>query len=136
MGFADLHAALAEADHVAISLPITHDTAGMFDEAAFAAMKPGAFVYNVGRGQVVDTPALVAALTSGRLGGAGLDVTDPEPLPTDSPLWGMDNAIVTSHTSGASPGYWDRATELIADNLARWHAREALRNEVDPAAGY
>jgi phosphoglycerate dehydrogenase-like enzyme len=135
-GFGEFHAALADADHVAISLPLTPETDSMFDHAAISAMKPGAFLYNVGRGRVVDTAALVDALAAGRLGGAGLDVTEPEPLPPDSPLWAMDNVLITSHTSGASPGNWDRATDLIADNLRRWHAGEPLRNEVDPAAGY
>jgi phosphoglycerate dehydrogenase-like enzyme len=135
-GFGDLTAALADADHVAISLPITAETRGMFGAAAFAAMKPSAYLYNVGRGAVVDTAALVAALRSRRIAGAGLDVTDPEPLPADSPLWEMDDVVITSHTAGASPTYWDRGTDLVIDNLRRWRAGEPLRNEVDPGAGY
>lgn len=132
----DLHAALADADHVAISLPKTPATTGMFDAGAFAAMKPGAYLYNVGRGSVVDGEALLAALRSGRLAGAGLDVTEPEPLPADSPLWDMENVIITSHTSGASPHLWDRGIDLVADNLRRWRRGEPLRNLVDFATGY
>ncbi len=135
-GLDEFQAALADADHVAISLPQTKETVGMFDHAAFAAMKPGAYLYNVGRGAIVDSDALIGALRSGRLAGAGLDVTDPEPLPADSPLWDMENVVITSHTSGASPRVWDRGVEIVADNLRRWHTGESLRNEVDSAAGY
>jgi phosphoglycerate dehydrogenase-like enzyme len=133
---ASLRAALSNADHVVNSLPMTSETRGMFDAAAFAAMKPGAFFYNVGRGGTVDQDAMIAALQTGHLGGAGLDVTDPEPLPADSPLWDMEQVIITSHTSGASPRYWERATRLIEENLGLWLAGERLRNTVDLHAGY
>jgi D-2-hydroxyacid dehydrogenase (NADP+) len=132
----ELHQALAGADHVVNSLPMTPATAGLFDAAAFAAMKPGAYLYNVGRGGTVDQEAMIEALRSGHLAGAGLDVTDPEPLPPDSPLWDMEQVIITSHTSGASPRYWERASELIADNIDRWLAGEPLRNQVDLNHGY
>lgn len=135
-GLDDLYAALADADHVAISLPQTRETVGMVDAAAFAAMKPGAFLYNVGRGSIVDGDALADALRSGQLAGAGLDVTEPEPLPADSPLWDMENVIITSHTSGASPHVWDRGVEIVAENIRRWRAGEPLHNEVDCDAGY
>jgi phosphoglycerate dehydrogenase-like enzyme len=128
--------ALAMADHVALSLPLTDETRGLFDAGRFAALKPGAFVYNVGRGGVVDTAALLDALQKGKLGGAGLDVTDPEPLPADSPLWAMDNVIITAHTSGATPRYWERASELLIDNVRRFRAGEPLRNVVDLGVGY
>ncbi|MCC6315698.1 MAG: D-2-hydroxyacid dehydrogenase [Thermomicrobiales bacterium] len=131
-----LSEALPEADHVAIGLPLTEETTGLFGPEAFAAMKPGAYLYNLGRGPIVDTDALIAALVDGRLAGAGLDVTEPEPLPADSPLWDMDNVIITAHTSGASPHYWERATPLIEENIRRYRAGEALRNEVDLVAGY
>lgn len=127
----DLHDALARADHIVVTLPDTPDTRGLMDAAAFAACKPDAMIYNVGRGGVIDTEALVAALESGRLGGAGLDVTEPEPLPVDSPLWDLENVLITAHTSGASPRYWERQEALIADNLERYLAREPLRNLVD-----
>ena len=131
-----LDEALAEADHVVVSLPLTERTRGFVDAARLAAMRPGAYLYNVGRGPVVDSAALIEALASGHLGGAGLDVTDPEPLPPDSPLWGMDNVLITAHTSGATPRYWDRGIELVIENVARYREGQPLVNEVDPAAGY
>ncbi len=131
-----LDEALGEADHVAISLPLTERTRGMFGAARLAAMKPGAYLYNVGRGGTVDTAALIDALASGHLGGAGLDVVDPEPLPAESPLWGMPNVLITAHTSGATPRYWDRGIELVLENVGRYQAGEALVNEVDLGEGY
>jgi phosphoglycerate dehydrogenase-like enzyme len=124
------------ADHIAITLPETTETRGMFDAELIAKIKPGAILYNVGRGPVVDTPALIAALESGHLGGAGLDVTDPEPLPDDSPLWDMENVLITSHTSGSTPRYWQRLLPLVTDNIRRIQAGEKLQNVVDPEAGY
>ena len=132
----DLHAALADADHVVITLPHTPRSRGLFDAAAFAAMKPGAAIYNVGRGPVIDSAALIEALASGHLGGAGLDVTDPEPLPADSPLWDMENVLITAHTSGATPRYWERQADLIAENIRRIQRGDPPRNVVDLEAGY
>ena len=128
--------ALARADHVVVSLPLTAATRGLFDADRLAAMRRGAYLYNVGRGAVVETTALVASLASGHLGGAGLDVVDPEPLPGDSPLWAMDNVLITAHTAGATPRYWDRVIEILVANVARYRDGEALLNEVDLAAGY
>ena len=133
---ADLTAALADADHVVVTLPNTPRSRGLFDAAAFAAMKPGAAIYNVGRGPVIDTAALIAALESGHLGGAGLDVTDPEPLPAESPLWDMENVLITAHTSGATPRYWERQADLVADNIRRIQRGDVPRNLVDLEAGY
>lgn len=133
---ARLHDALAEADHVVVSLPLTNQTCGLLGAAEIAAIQPGGYVYNVGRGAVIDQAALIDALAAGRLGGAGLDVTDPEPLPADSPLWGMENVLITAHTSGASPNYWDRGITIIEENVARFRAGESLINEVDLDAGY
>jgi D-2-hydroxyacid dehydrogenase (NADP+) len=135
-GTGELHETLADADHVVITLPDTPQSRGMFDAGAFAVMKPGAVIYNVGRGPVIDTAALIAALQSGHLGGAGLDVTDPEPLPAESPLWEMENVLITAHTSGATPRYWKRQSELIVENIRRIQAGEAPRNLVDLNAGY
>jgi phosphoglycerate dehydrogenase-like enzyme len=132
----DLHAALADADHVVVTLPDTPSSRGLFDAAAFAAMKPGAAIYNVGRGPVIDTAALISALESGHLAGAGLDVTDPEPLPASSPLWAMENVLITAHTSGATPRYWERQADLIADNIRRIQRGDVPRNLVDLEAGY
>jgi phosphoglycerate dehydrogenase-like enzyme len=127
---------ISEADHIAITLPLTRDTDGLFSAALIEKMKPGAYLYNIGRGSIVDQDALVTALQSGRLGGAGLDVTTPEPLPADSPLWDLDNVIITPHTSGSSPKLMERAVALWTDNLKRFLAGEPLRNVVDLDAGY
>jgi phosphoglycerate dehydrogenase-like enzyme len=121
---------------VVITLPATPESRGMFDAAAFAAMKPGAMIYSVGRGPVIDTAALIAALESGHLGEAGLDVTDPEPLTEESPLWEMENVLITAHTSGATPRYWKRQSELIAQNIRRIRDGDTPRNLVDLDAGY
>ena len=135
-GIGELREALADADHVVITLPDTPQSRGMFDAGTFAAMKSGAVIYNVGRGPVIDTAALIAALESGHLGGAGLDVTDPEPLPAESRLWDMENVLITAHTSGATPRYWKRQSELIVENIRRIQAGDPPRNLVDLGAGY
>jgi D-2-hydroxyacid dehydrogenase (NADP+) len=130
------HTMLAEADHVAICLPLTNETARLIGTREFAAMKSTAFIYNVGRGETIDQHALIEALQTGEIGGAGLDVTSPEPLPTDSPLWTMQNVMITSHTSGLSPHRWERGIELLIDNIHRFHNGQPLRNLVDKHAGY
>jgi len=133
---AELAAALGQADHVVLTLPATAGTRGLFGAAEFAAMRRGAYFYNLGRGATVDTAALVAALERDHLGGAGLDVVDPEPLPADSPLWDLPNVLITAHTAGATPRYWDRGLALIETNLDRFLRGEPLRNVVDLGAGY
>lgn len=133
---ADLIAALGEADHVVLTLPATPTTRGLFGAAELAAMRRGAYLYNLGRGAVVETDALIAALAAGHLGGAGLDVVDPEPLPPESPLWEMPNVLITAHTAGATPRYWDRGAALIEANLDAWMRGDPLRNRVDLDAGY
>ncbi len=131
----ELDELLAEADIVVNSLPLTSTTQGLFDADLFAAFKPGAFFINVGRGGTVQTDALVAALESGHLAGAGLDVTDPEPLPADHALWQMSNVIITPHVSWA--GLDRRYSEmLVRENIRRYLAGEALLNVVDPERGY
>jgi D-2-hydroxyacid dehydrogenase (NADP+) len=131
-----LHDLLAEADHVAITLPLTDETRGLFDAAEFAIMKPSAFIYNIGRGPIIDTDALMAALRDGQIAGAALDVTDPEPLPADSPLWDMPNVMITAHTSGGGPFYWERGIELMLSNIGRYINDEPMLNVVDKRAGY
>lgn len=131
-----LHEALSGAHHVVNSLPFTRTTKGMFDEAAFEAMRDGAYFYNVGRGRTVDTQALVRALERGKLAGAGLDVTDPEPLPEDSPLWDMPNVIITGHTAGKTPNMWPRVFKLVENNLRRYEAGDPMINVVDLESGY
>jgi len=133
---AALDAVLQQADHVVITLPLTTETRGLFSTARLAAMKPGAHLYNVGRGAIVDSGALLAALRSGRLAGAGLDVTDPEPLPADSPLWQEPGVIVTAHSSGLTPRSQERYEALLLENLHRFQRGESLLNVVDKRLGY
>lgn len=125
-----------EADVVVNALPLTPSTEGVFDEVMFAAMKPGTIFVNIGRGRTVDTDALTAALESGRLAGAGLDVTEPEPLPEDHPLWGMSGVIITPHVGGDSDGHMERMYLLFEENLRRFAAGEPLLSVVDRSQGY
>ena len=131
-----LREAVGNADHVISSMPHTQDTIGIFDRVTFAAFKRGSRFYNLGRGSSVVQTDLVAALESGHLAGAGLDVTTPEPLPADDPLWSAPNVIITAHTSGHTPQFRQRALELFADNLERFQRGDELRNVVDLARGY
>jgi phosphoglycerate dehydrogenase-like enzyme len=133
---AELRAALPAADFVVLTVPLTAETRAMIGEAELRAMKPSAFLVNIGRGATVQTPALVRALQEGWIAGAGLDVVDPEPLPPDSPLWAMDNVIITSHYSGLTPRYFERAFAILLDNLRRYQAGQPLRNVVDKKLGY
>ena len=132
----DLRAELADADHVVNVLPRTAGTERMFDADAFSAMKPTAFFVNIGRGATVDEPALIDALSSGRLGGAALDVFDVEPLPAESPLWTMPNVLISPHRAGDHEGWPRDVVALFADNLRRYLAGEPLRNVVDLELGY
>ena len=124
-----------QAEVIVNALPLTEATRGLFDDEFFAAAKQGAIFVSVGRGQSTDTDALVAALESGQLGGAGLDVTDPEPLPGDHPLWQMDNVIISPHVA-AFGGSSERHRTLVSENLKRFVAGEAMYNVVDPGQGY
>lgn len=125
----------ATADVIISALPLTKATRDLFDEEFFAAVKPGALFINVGRGKSVVTAALIDALESGRIAGAGLDVTEPEPLPVDHPLWQYENVIVTPHVSG-SGGERERHRLLLMENLKRYIAGDRLLNVVDPKKGY
>ena len=127
----ELHQVLGRADWVASALPLTPDTRHVFDAGAFAAMRTGARFINVGRGELVDEDALVAALRAGHLAGAGLDVFATEPLPADSPLWEMDNVIVTPHNSGSSTTSNQRSEAIFLDNLERWANGTPLNNLVN-----
>ncbi|MDQ2927853.1 MAG: D-2-hydroxyacid dehydrogenase [Pseudomonadota bacterium] len=128
--------ALHDADHVVVSLPLTSETHGLFSTARLAAMKRGAYLYNVGRGALVDPAALLTALRSGQLAGAGLDVTEPEPLPADSPLWAEPNVLITAHSSGLTPRSYERYRALLLDNMQRFSRGETLVNIVDKRLGY
>ncbi len=134
--FDDLPQLVKRADHVISSVPHTPETIGIFNADLFARFKQGARFYNVGRGTSVVQPDLIAVLESGQLSGAGLDVTDPEPLPEGDPLWTAPNVIITAHTSGATPRFRDRLFDLFTDNLHRYIAGDDLRNVVDQERGY
>ena len=125
----------AEADFIVNALPLTPETTGLLDAEFFNAAKRGAYLINVGRGPTVVTEDLVAALESGQIAGAGLDVTDPEPLPTDHILWQTDNVIITPHVS-SSDSNRSRHMILLKENLKRFAAGDALLNVVDPKLGY
>jgi phosphoglycerate dehydrogenase-like enzyme len=132
----ELNAVLAESDYIVLAVPLTPDSRHMIGAAELAAMKPNAVIVNIARGAVIDQPALIDALKGHRIGGAALDVTDPEPLPSDSELWSLDNVMITPHISGGTPHYMDRAIELFCDNLRRYANGATLRNVVDPDRGY
>lgn len=127
---------LPASDHLVVTVPLTGETRGMIGARELAMLPPGAVLVNVARGGVVDEGALVGALRSGRLRGAGLDVFAREPLPEDSPLWSLPNVLVTPHVSGASHRFWRRQTDLILENLERHLAGRPLVNAVDVDAGY
>lgn len=124
------------ADHVAIALPLTRETRGLFDERRLSLMPRGSYLYNIGRGAVVDEDALIAALESGHLAGAGLDVFEEEPLPEGHPLWSMENVLITPHIGADTPWDNDVAAEIFMDNLERFVQGAPLRNVVDTALGY
>jgi phosphoglycerate dehydrogenase-like enzyme len=124
--------AVAQADHVIAIVPGGQATLGLFNRDFFAALKPGAFFYNVGRGAAVDEAALVEALQSGHLAGAGLDVFAEEPLPAASPLWQMDNVLITPHIAGNSTNWDNRLTDQIVANLINYRDGLPLNNQVLP----
>jgi phosphoglycerate dehydrogenase-like enzyme len=132
----ELHALAAEADVVVNAAPLTPETTGIFDADFFAALKPGATFINIARGRSVNTDDLVAALRSGRVAAAGLDVTDPEPLPADHELWTMPNVIITPHIAADSGAQTERYWILVTENLRRYVAGEPLLNVVDIQRGY
>lgn len=127
---------LRDADYVVVLLPLTRQTRGLIDGRALSLMKRSAVLINVARGPVVVEEALVAALRGGLIAGAGLDVFDREPLSPDSPLYDMENVIITPHVSGASPTYFDRAIPLFCENLRRYLVGAPMLNVVDAERGY
>ena len=133
---ARLHEALAGARIVFLALALTPGTEKIIGSAELAAMRPDAWLVNVARGRHVDTGALVAALRNGAIGGAALDVTDPEPLPDGHPLWQLENCIITPHTADTPEMIERLLARRIQDNVARFAAGQALTGLVDPAAGY
>lgn len=135
-GTEGLEGLLAASDHVVITVPLTRETRNLIGARELAAMKPTAYLYNVGRGPVVETDALVAALRDGEIAGAGLDVTDPEPLPPDHALWSAPNTIVLTHYAGLTPRYGARAYAIVRENVRRFLAGQPLLNVVEKERGY
>lgn len=133
---AEVRKVVAQSDHVVLALPATPETRGLFDAGLIAVMKPTACLYNIARGSLMDEGALLAALRSRRIAGAGLDVFDKEPLPNDSPFWELPNVLITPHSAGRSPREFDRMLDLFCDNLGRYLKGQPLRNELDFEKGY
>ncbi len=127
---AELPAIAADHDAMAVALPLTDTTRGIITGEVLRGLGPAGYFVNVGRGELVDQHALVAALEDGGLAGAGLDVATPEPLPADDPLWSAPNLILTPHNSGSTDGSARRADEIFLGNLERWVRGEALVNEI------
>lgn len=137
LGDGEWQAALGRFDWVILIVPSTPQTTGMFGAAEFAAMKPGATLLNFARGTVIDQDALLAAIDSGHLGGAFLDVTTPEPLPADHPLWSRENVHISMHLSGrAQDALFARGSARFLDNLGRYERGESLVHQVDLSRGY
>jgi phosphoglycerate dehydrogenase-like enzyme len=132
----ELSRLLPRADWLVLAAPLTAGTRHLIGARELSLLKPSAVVVNVGRGHLVDEPALVAALQAGRLAGAALDVLEEEPLPALSPLWDMPNVLLTPHISGLAPDYWGRAMHMFEDNLCRFVDGRPLLNVVDKQAGY
>jgi phosphoglycerate dehydrogenase-like enzyme len=132
----DLHTLLAVADYVVLAAPATAESRHLIGPAELAVMRPRAFLVNIARGALVDEPALIAALESGRIGGAGLDVFEREPLPAESSLWHLPNVILSPHVAGSTEQYSRRLTDLLLENVALYRAGRPLRNVVQPARGY
>ncbi|MBI3302383.1 MAG: D-2-hydroxyacid dehydrogenase, partial [Deltaproteobacteria bacterium] len=127
---------LSEADFVIVTTPESPETLGMFNARLFARMKRGSYFINISRGGCVVTEDLIAALRSGQLAGAGLDVVEPEPLPPDSPLWGMPSVLITPHVAIYGAPYRQKWEELLLENCRRYAKNEPLLNVVDKAKWY
>lgn len=133
---ADLDRLLGQSDFVVVAAPLTHATESLINAARLAAMKPSACLISVGRGQQVDEVALAEALRSRRIAAAALDVFAEEPLPSESPLWTLDNLLITPHTAGLTDKLWTRHYELFSENLRRYLAHQPLLYLVDRRQGY
>jgi phosphoglycerate dehydrogenase-like enzyme len=127
---------IRQSDYVVLAAPLIAATQGLINAERLAAMKPDACLINVGRGAQVDEAALVEALRTHRIAGAALDVFEREPLPADSPLWALENLLITPHTAGLTEKLWHRHYELFSDNLRRYLAGQPLRFVVDKQKGY
>lgn len=127
---------LSQSDYVVLAAPVTPSTTGLMNAARLARMKPDACLINVGRGPLVDEEALAQALREHKIGGAALDVFEEEPLPADSPLWDLENLLITPHTAGITEKLWERHYATIRENLRRYLNHEPLRWVVDKKSGY
>lgn len=133
-GYDELHAAVSEAQYIALACPLTERTRSLFDATVFETLSPESVLVNIARGPVVETDALVSALRRNQIGGAALDVTDPEPLPGDHPLWQFDNVLITPHNAGHTPKYYDRLADIVAENVRTAESDDqwrGLRNQID-----
>ncbi len=128
VGYDAVHDALARTDYLVLACPLTDETRELVDAAALATLPPEAVVVNVARGGVVDQRALAEALSEEAIRGAALDVTDPEPLPPESPLWRLESCLITPHVGGSTPRHWDRLAAIVAENV------DHLASGGDPAA--
>lgn len=135
-GLEEIDEVLKQSDYVVLALPNTPKTQGIISEERLRIMKPGAFLVNIGRGALIDQDALIRALKENRIGGAGLDVAAPEPLPKESPLWELPNVILTPHTSGTSPSNPGRRFDRFNQNLRLFMENKPLENLVDFTEGY
>jgi phosphoglycerate dehydrogenase-like enzyme len=131
-----LDALLAQSDYVVLAAPVTSGTRGLINAARLGKMKLEACLINVGRGPLVDEAALLDALREKRIGGAALDVFEEEPLPADSPLWDLENLLITPHTAGLTEKLWERHYQLISENLRRYIEGQPLLSVVDKKLGY
>ena len=127
---------LSKSDYVVIAAPLTASTAGMINAARLASMKPDAYLINVSRGQLVDESALAEALRSKKIAGAALDVFEKEPLPPDSPLWDLQNLLITPHIAGFSGKLWEKHYAFFTENLRRYLSHQPLIATVDKSKGY
>jgi len=127
---------LAQSDYVVLAAPLTPATRGLMNAKRLRSMKPDAYLINVGRGPLIDDAALIEALSERRIGGAALDVFEQEPLPEDSPLWNLDNLLITPHTAALTEKLWQRHYDLFSQNLRRYLEGEALLFVVDKQKGY
>lgn len=127
---------VAHSDYLVLALPHTTRTENMLNRKRIAMMKSSSYLVNIGRGALVDQEALIEALQEKRIAGAGLDVTSPEPLPQESPLWKLDNVILTSHSSGRSLSNRRRTQQIFCANLKRYQNKQSLKNAIDFLAGY
>jgi len=129
-GFDEIHEATAGAEYVVLVCPLTDATEGLVDEDVLATMPANTIIVNVARGPVIDTDALLSALRKNKIGAAMLDVTDPEPLPPEHPLWDMDDVLITPHNAGHTEAYYGRCAEILVGNLQALEAGGDLRNRV------